>query len=290
VRAPTLLAVLLGLAVLGIAFAALERLAGRRAQPPWWRRPGTGTDLAWWFATPLVARTASGIAVALVLAAFVLATGGSIAGARAELAAGRFPDVSPFGIGGVVRAWPLGAQLLAGLFVADLSGYATHRLFHRRPLWAFHAVHHSSVRLDWLSSVRLHPVNDVVARALQAVPVLLLGFDPVVFAAVAPFATLYALLLHANVRWTFGPLRHVIASPMFHRWHHAADAEGRDRNFAGVFAFLDVAFGTYHLPAGEPKALGVAGDPVPPGFLGQWLHPFRRTRSSAPSASGAVPA
>jgi sterol desaturase/sphingolipid hydroxylase (fatty acid hydroxylase superfamily) len=49
-----------------------------------------------------------------------------------------------------------------------------------------------------------------------------------VLAAFVPFLTLYAILLHANVGWTFGPLRDVIASPVFHRWHHTSEDEGFD--------------------------------------------------------------
>jgi sterol desaturase/sphingolipid hydroxylase (fatty acid hydroxylase superfamily) len=44
-----------------------------------------------------------------------------------------------------------GAELLV---LSDLIGYWMHRLFHREPLWKFHAIHHSSEELDWLSATR----------------------------------------------------------------------------------------------------------------------------------------
>ena len=118
------------------------------------------------------------------------------------------------------------------LLLADFLAYWTHRVFHARWLWPFHAVHHSSTTVDWLSSVRLHPVNDVVARVVQVLPLYWMGFNAGALAAFVPFLTFYALVLHANVNWSFGPLRFIVASPVFHRWHHTSEEEGLDKNFA----------------------------------------------------------
>lgn len=279
-RETTFLGVLVAVIVLGALFALLEgRYRTRRPGLAWFRRKDVRTDLAWFLTTPLVTKVVTRTALLLTAAVVLLASGRTLEWARSELAAGRFPDLGVLGLGPALRGLPLAVQVVLGLFVGDLFAYAQHRLFHRRPLWGFHAVHHSSPRLDWLSSVRVHPVNDVLGRVLQGAPLLLLGFDPRVFALYAPFATLYAILLHADVRWDFGPLRTVLASPMFHRWHHAADAAAADKNFAGFFSFIDLAFGTYHLPKGElPQALGVSGLPVPGRFLAQLAYPFRKPR------------
>lgn len=277
-----ILGILLALLALGVGFGLLERRFGPRPRRPWWKRPGTRTDVAWWMLAPLVTRTITRVVVVAGLVLAVLLAHGDVATLKAELAAGRLPDVSPLGLGARLRTWPFAVQLLVGLFVADLGGYASHRAFHGRRLWRFHAVHHSSERLDWLASVRVHPVNEILGRPIAALPLLLLGFEPAVFVLVAPFTTLYALLLHADVTWDFGPLRRVIASPAFHRWHHAADREARDRNFAGLFPVIDLAFGTFHLPKGRlPERLGVVGEPVPAGILAQLAWPFRRRRSPA---------
>jgi hypothetical protein len=56
----------------------------------------------------------------------------------------------------------------------------------------------------------------------------------VCFAGALPFFTAFAIFPHANVSWDFGSLRAVLASPRFHRWHHTAAEEGRDKNFAGL--------------------------------------------------------
>ena len=194
-----------GLLVLGLGFGLIERFFRSLPGPSWFRRPDTRTDVAYWFFTPLVTKAITRFGVGIAIGLVVVLGGGTIAEFKAEIAAGRFPDLSLLGLGSVVRELPFAVQLVLGFLVSDLIAYWSHRAFHRRPLWGFHAVHHSSPRLDWLSSVRVHPVNDVVMRVLQTTPLLLLGFDPAVFAVVAPFISLYAILLHANVDWTFGP-------------------------------------------------------------------------------------
>ena len=53
----------------------------------------------------------------------------------------------------------------------------------------------------------------------------------------------------------------------------------RDKNFAGLFPFWDVVFGTFYMPRGEaPRSFGT-NTPVPKTVLGQLLFPFRRARA-----------
>jgi sterol desaturase/sphingolipid hydroxylase (fatty acid hydroxylase superfamily) len=141
--------------------------------------------------------------------------------------------------------------------------------------WPFHAIHHSSTDLDWLSAARVHPVNDIVNKAAQAAIVVALGYSPLLLAGTLPFFTFYAILQHANVSWDFGPLRKVFASPRFHRWHHTSAPDGQDKNFAGLLPVWDILFGTYYMPAKQPAEFGVP-DAIPESLLGQLLWPFRK--------------
>ena len=43
---------------------------------------------------------------------------------------------------------------------------------------------------------------------------------------VGPFNIFHSAFVHANLNWTFGPLRYVISSPVFHRWHHSRERDG----------------------------------------------------------------
>ena len=175
------------------------------------------------------------------------------------------------------RGWlsrlPVLVQAGLMIFIVDVMQYWLHRAFHTRWLWPFHAVHHSPIELDWSATFRIHPVNFIFYDTLAAVVTLLMGFSPLAFVIVAPFNFFSAALVHANLNWTFGPFRYLFASPVFHRWHHASDPAIHDKNFAPTFPFLDVMFGTFHMPEGElPDAFGAEG--VPTDVLGQLAHPF----------------
>lgn len=267
-RSPTLVSLVAGLLLLSGAFWLLERwrpsIAGQRRE-----RAQTLTDVAYWFFTPLVTRFVTRVSVGLVFVLLALWQGVSFDDLRQTITTRQTWASS-------LPAW---VQIPLILLLADLLAYWSHRLFHGRWLWPFHAIHHSSRTVDWLSSVRLHPVNDVISRIVQVLPLYWMGFNGTVLAAFVPFLTLYALLLHANVRWTYGPLRYLFASPAFHRWHHTSEEEGLDKNFSGLFPFIDVAFGTFYMPADrQPQRFGILNNDVPEGLLGQLVYPFRARR------------
>jgi sterol desaturase/sphingolipid hydroxylase (fatty acid hydroxylase superfamily) len=183
---------------------------------------------------------------------------------------------------GVLSRQPLWLQAIEIFVVGDFFGYWQHRLFHQARLWPFHAVHHSSTELDWLSSVRLHPINDIGSKLIQAVPLVALGFNLTTVALYAPITTFYAIMVHANLRWDLGLFRAVFVSPAFHRWHHTKAEEGLDKNFAGAFPLWDILFGTYYMPRRQPTVFGI-DDPMPTGFIGQMIQPFRRRPQNAPA-------
>ncbi len=175
---------------------------------------------------------------------------------------------------GAMSRLPLVAQALLILLITDVFQYWLHRAFHGRWLWPFHAIHHSAEEVDWTTTFRVHPVNYLLYTTWVAVLVQLMGFKAEVFFIIGPINFVHAALVHANLNWTFGPFRYVLASPVFHRWHHVADPAVRDKNFAPTFPVLDLMFGTFHMPKGQlPSDYGAAG--VPPHFLGQMAYPFR---------------
>lgn len=223
-------------------------------------RRGWLLDVIYWFFTALITKPIAKFAVVIALLPLLLVSG-----------AGSFENLLK-GYGPLGRQSPV-AQAVQMIILIDFIGYWLHRAFHGNRLWAFHAIHHSSVELDWLSAARVHPVNDIVNRMLQAVIVVALGYSPMLLAGALPFFTMYAIFQHANVRWDFGPLRRVFASPTFHRWHHTSAEEGRDKNFAGLLPLWDILFGTYYMPGQQPMQFGVA-DPVPGDLIGQLVWPF----------------
>jgi sterol desaturase/sphingolipid hydroxylase (fatty acid hydroxylase superfamily) len=111
---------------------------------------------------------------------------------------------------------------------------------------------------------------------LVDVVMLYIGVSPTVLLFLVPFQVTIAVFVHANLNWTFGPLKYVVATPVFHRWHHTSPTEGGSRNFAPTFALWDVLFGTFHMPEGQlPQNYGVDDPQFPHDFLRQMIFPFR---------------
>ncbi|HSY16731.1 MAG TPA: sterol desaturase family protein [Candidatus Acidoferrales bacterium] len=183
---------------------------------------------------------------------------------------------------GISPLWFAG-QLCLVLFMRDCLIYLRHRIFHLRPVWAFHSIHHSSEEVDWLSAVRFHPAENSIEATGEILLFLgcqIIGFDPLVLSVAGLFIGFYNFFIHSNLRWTFGPLRYVFVSPVFHRWHHSDTAAAADKNFAAMFSFIDLALGTFYMPmhlAPDTTGLSEAEKPVHPRTLaGQLLYPFKK--------------
>ncbi len=243
------------LALIGAAMGALEWL--RPANPAQrFLRSGFVTDLIYWLTPyflygPLAPKTLA------VGAAFVAST---MTGSAA------------IGFSAIGRQ-PLWTQAAEAFALADFLSNWGHRWMHGRTLWAFHAIHHGSRELDWLSTIRNHPVNVVVQRIVLTAPLLLLGFPVHAILVVAPFSALYNIFCHANVDLGFGPLRHLFVSPILPRWRHTSEGQGCHSNYGEALAIWDVMFGTFYLPQGLPGWLGLDNGP-PPDFVGQTLWPI----------------
>jgi sterol desaturase/sphingolipid hydroxylase (fatty acid hydroxylase superfamily) len=176
-----------------------------------------------------------------------------------------------------VAAQPFWIQVAEIILCVDFFSYWVHRAFHVVPaLWRFHAVHHRPEHMDWLAGSRSHLVDTLVNRGAGYLPIFILGFALGPFLVYLSWISFQAVFIHANVRWTFPGLKWFIATPEFHHWHHAKDAEGIDKNFAVLCPLWDKAFGTAHMPGYWPKALGVAGETLPDTYLGQMAYPFKR--------------
>lgn len=170
---------------------------------------------------------------------------------------------------------PLVVQVIIILLLTDFLQYWVHRIFHHPRLWKFHAVHHSAIHVDWLTSVRFHPLNFIVYSTLINVFVVSLGFSYQAFIILIPFNALFSALVHANLNWTYGPFKYVLASPVFHRWHHTYPHEGGNKNFAPNFPFFDLLFGTFYMPQDKkPELFGTKHGPADDDLVNQLVYPF----------------
>jgi len=153
---------------------------------------------------------------------------------------------------------PLPLAALIVLLVYDFNLYWVHRFLHKSWIWPIHAVHHSDTQLHFLSWSRAHFLETAVLASSLMVMGSWLGLEYHEIFMLGYLKSVHQYYVHANLDWSHGPLRYVIAGPRFHRWHHADIQEAYDKNFASIFPFYDVMFGTYYCP-------GPAVD-VPTGF------------------------
>lgn len=145
--------------------------------------------------------------------------------------------------------------------VYDLANYWNHRVMHMRWLWPVHAVHHSDPDMTGMTTYRVHIFEPLVMMTSYTLLLSWLGFPPGVLGGAAVLVGLHNFYVHIDVDWGHGPFRKVVASPRFHRWHHADTPEAHGKNLANVFPFLDVIFGTYYVPGTCNVALGAKGVP-----------------------------
>lgn len=170
---------------------------------------------------------------------------------------------------------PVVWSVLVGWLIFDFLNYWTHRLQHASgSLWAFHSVHHAPTRLTFLSANRIHAFEQLYVGVLMLVPAFLLGIPqprwlPILFVQIFSETT-----QHAQLDWSFGPLRWLFISPVTHAIHHSAEAHDYNANYGRVLAVWDVIFGTYRFER-APRRYGVDGMDVPERLGAQFIHPFR---------------
>lgn len=255
--------IIIGLACL---FSILSIFKAQASNPEkvWWRNPGVVTDLTYALIHGLLGPYFKLPAFTVI---FVLLTGTIMTDQQAS-------DFFVHG-SGPLSVLPFWAQVVAYLVIADFLLYWIHRIFHGHKMWRYHAIHHSSEEVDWTTTYRFHPVNLILQPALVTVVMMTLGISPAAMAFLVPFDILSAAWVHSNLNWTLGPLKYVVASPVFHRWHHTQPDEGGNSNFAPTFAIWDWLFGTYYMPEGKlPETFGQDDPLLPEGYFKQLVYPF----------------
>ena len=177
----------------------------------------------------------------------------------------------------------------------DFVSWGIHYLQHKVPLlWEFHKVHHSLEVMHPLSNYREHPIDNIFyALGTGSAYGLVMGLASNLFGYVpgmpmllgVPLLVLAFNLLGYNLRhshvWLRWPGRWSMAfpSPAHHHIHHSCHPDHIDRNFAFIFPFWDVLFGTYQMPeTNRDVRFGLSmadGGSDYKSCLGLYLIPFR---------------
>lgn len=146
-------------------------------------------------------------------------------------------------------------------FAYDFANYWNHRLMHQPLLWPVHAIHHSDPDVNGLTSYRVHMLEALVMAVSYTLMLSWLGLPKDAIGMGAVILALHNIYVHINVDWDHGPFRLLIASPRFHRWHHADAEEAYGKNLANICPLFDWVFGTYYVPGKCEERMGAKDIP-----------------------------
>ena len=168
-------------------------------------------------------------------------------------------------------------SLLIYLVLYDLKQYGAHVLSHRSAFfWSMHSLHHSARVVTITSSTRHYWLEDITGLAFVVPLGLLLRVPVEILVVVAPLRAAAVALAHTNIRASYGLLSLVVTGPQYHRIHHSRLPEHIDKNFAELFPFWDVIFGTVWRPKPDDfPATGLADGDAPTGMIDLIVWPVR---------------
>jgi sterol desaturase/sphingolipid hydroxylase (fatty acid hydroxylase superfamily) len=170
--------------------------------------------------------------------------------------------------------------LFIAFLLQDFLYYWFHKASHHiHWLWAAHVVHHSSTKMNFSTAFRQSLMYPIAGMWFFWLPMILLGFDPMVVLTVVALNLAFQFFVHTQVVNKLGWLEKVFNTPSHHRVHHSTNKAYLDRNFAGVLIIWDKLFGTFVEEDAEkhqPCKFGIIGqiESNNPFYISfhQWIH------------------
>ena len=173
------------------------------------------------------------------------------------------------------HGWPMWAQVILGVVVAEFPLYWAHYFGHKQPFWRFHSIHHSVTKLWFVNTGRFHFIDSLVKIVGSMVVLIALGAPMEVVKWLSVITAFIGILTHCNVEMRFGILSWFFNTPELHRWHHSKDLREGDKNFCENVMIWDHVFGTYFREEWRrpPVHIGIK-EYMPARFKHQLLWPF----------------
>lgn len=142
---------------------------------------------------------------------------------------------------------PIWLLCIMGIVSKDFVDYWNHRLMHTKWGWPTHAAHHSDTHVNAFTTFRVHVLESILMSLSYLILLTWLRM-PAVIPFVAMFTHVHNLYVHMDLKFQHGPFKFLLASPAFHRWHHADVPEAHGKNLANTIPAWDAIFGTYYFP------------------------------------------
>ncbi|MBS3739038.1 sterol desaturase family protein [Mesohalobacter halotolerans] len=165
-------------------------------------------------------------------------------------------------------------------FALDLMRYWAHRIAHeQRFWWSTHVVHHSSEHYNLSVSFRLSWTQNL--KLVFFLPVILMGFHPLVFLIIHQLEVLYQFWLHTELIGKLPkPIEYIFTTPSHHKVHHSTNEKYIDKNYGSTLIIWDRLFGTFQELDEEEKPIYGITKPVNsynPVYLvfHEWLNVFK---------------
>jgi sterol desaturase/sphingolipid hydroxylase (fatty acid hydroxylase superfamily) len=146
--------------------------------------------------------------------------------------------------------------VLLAILVADFLYYWNHVAEHRiHFFWAYHSVHHSSSDFNLSVALRVGWIDNFILWIFY-IPMVLIGFDPIVVLLSLGVIDLYQVWIHNQKIGQLGILDEFLNTPSLHRVHHGANPQYIDKNYGAILCIWDKLFGTYE-PEREKVVYGL---------------------------------
>lgn len=137
---------------------------------------------------------------------------------------------------------------LCYLIFIDTCFYLYHRAQHHfKWLWKVHHFHHSASEMNVTISFRTNLFDFVIQHFTISFPALLLfGYNKEGY--LLTYYISLGMLFFSHLKLNIGGriLSKIIITPNLHGVHHESKIEGKSKNFAQMFPFLDILGRTYH--------------------------------------------
>lgn len=177
-------------------------------------------------------------------------------------------------------------SLIPCFILYDFCAYWSHRISHYcRFFWATHVVHHSAEHYNLTVSFRQSWFQ--YTKVIFFIPLIFMGFHPVVFLIASQLSVLYQFWVHTESIDKLHPFfEKYFGTPSNHRVHHGSQEKYIDKNFGATFMIWDHWFNSFQHEEEKPvygitSPLKSKSDPV---YLN--VHEFQDIISDVKNAKG----